>query len=78
MQDSILKMEEYNQAMKATVGLQEAAGDVDGDEPHLGTCASVYRVSGGCRPITGSEARTILAQYVIFHNFEIRSVKFTL
>lgn len=52
-------MEEYNHAMRTAVALWDAAEDA-ALEPLR---SSAFHIPGGVRPILGSEARTILAQY---------------
>lgn len=52
-------MEEYNRAMKATVALW----DVTLEKPMGTPTLNAFQIPGGARPLTGSEARTVLSQY---------------
>lgn len=61
IQDSIQKMEEYNLGMKNAVQLWDATAAAAGGllrQPH----SKARHVTGGCRPLTGSEARTLIAR----------------
>lgn len=61
IQDSIQKMEEYNLGMKNAVQLWDATAAAAGGlprQPH----SKARHVAGGCRPLTGSEARTLIAR----------------
>lgn len=58
-------MREYNEGMRNAVQLWESpsAGGTGGlRQPP----SNVHRVVGGDRPVTGSEARTLIAQYATF------------
>jgi hypothetical protein len=58
VQDAIRKMEEYNLGMKNAVQLWDATVVASQEPPG----SNAHPVAGGCRPLTGSEARTVLAQ----------------
>lgn len=58
VQDSITRLEEYNAAMKRAVQEWHAACEAPGELPS----SNARHIRGGTRPLTGSEARTVLAQ----------------